>query len=190
MWKLLFFLACFWDPTILCLNSIEVQSVDVVQVKNIAKKAKNTYRCSKTPLHKNFKLSLQQNVINHSYPEKSCRSQKCLVWSQNQWFLFSRVIFVSNFFSISKIFIYGGCRQEGNEEAEDKFGKTDSIWTENPDINTNSFTKCKRPVQHDFLCEQTAFWPSYCPCRFWTLRPTWIMMMRSMTFSYFGIKKK
>ena len=22
---------------------------------------------------------------------------------------------------------------------------------ENPDINTNSFTKCKRPVQHDFL---------------------------------------
>ena len=60
-------------------NSIEVQSVDVVQVKNIAKKAKNTYRCSKTPLHKNFKLSLQQNVKNHSYPEKSCRSQKCLV---------------------------------------------------------------------------------------------------------------
>ena len=101
------------------------------------------------------------------------------------------MIFVSKFFSISKIFIYGGCRQEGNEEAEDKFGKTDSIWTENPDINTNSFTKCKRPVQHDFLCEQTAFWPSYCPCRFWTLRPTWIiMMMRSMTFSYFGIKKE
>ena len=38
---------------------------------------------------------------------------------------------------------------------------------ENPDINTNSFTKCKRPVQHDFLCEQTIFWPTYnCPCRF------------------------
>ena len=36
------------------------------------------------------------------------------------------MIFVSKFFSISKIFIYGGCRQEGNEEAEDKFGKTDS----------------------------------------------------------------
>ena len=96
-------------------------------------------------------MSLQQNVKNHSYPEKSCRSQKCLVWSQNQWFLFSKVIFVSKFFSISKIFIYGGYRQVGNEEAEDKFGKTDSIWTENPDINTNSFTKCKRPVQHDFF---------------------------------------
>ena len=31
----------------------------------------------------------------------------------------------------------------------------------NPDINTNSFTKCKRPVvQDDFLCVQNAFWPS------------------------------
>ena len=38
------------------------QSVDVVQVQNIGKKAKNTYRCSKFSLHKNFKLSLDQNV--------------------------------------------------------------------------------------------------------------------------------
>ena len=40
------------------------QSVDVVQVQNIGKKAKNTYRCSKLSLHKKFKLSLEQNGKN------------------------------------------------------------------------------------------------------------------------------
>ena len=40
------------------------QSVDVVQVQNIGKKAKNTYRWSKFSLHKKFKLILEENVNN------------------------------------------------------------------------------------------------------------------------------
>ena len=44
------------------------QTVDVVQVQNMAKKAKNTYRCSKISLHKKFKLILEQNVTEQAYP--------------------------------------------------------------------------------------------------------------------------
>ena len=43
------------------------QSVDVVQVQNMAKKAENTYRCSKISLHKKFKLILEQNVREQAY---------------------------------------------------------------------------------------------------------------------------
>ena len=45
------------------------------------KKVKNPYRCSKISLHKNFKLSLEQNVTEQTYPKISCRSQKCSVQS-------------------------------------------------------------------------------------------------------------
>ena len=38
------------------------QTVDVVQVENIAKKAKTPGRWSKILLHKKFKLILEQNV--------------------------------------------------------------------------------------------------------------------------------
>ena len=40
------------------------QTVDVVQVENIAKKAKTPGRWSKILLHKKFKLILEQNVRN------------------------------------------------------------------------------------------------------------------------------
>ena len=39
---------------------------DVAYVQNIGQKAKNTYRCSKFSLHKNFKLSLEQNVTEQT----------------------------------------------------------------------------------------------------------------------------
>ena len=73
--------------------------LDGAQVQNNSKKAKNPYRCSKNSLHKNFKLSLEQNVTNQTYPKIRCRSQKCLVQSLKQqfhlvnWFLFSNRIF-------------------------------------------------------------------------------------------------
>ena len=54
-----------------------VKTLDVVQVQKMAKKAKNPYRCSKMSLNKNFKLSLEQNVTEQTYPKISCRSQKC-----------------------------------------------------------------------------------------------------------------
>ena len=44
----------------------------------MSEKRKNTYRCSKIPLHKNFKLILEQNVTEQAYPKISCRSQKCI----------------------------------------------------------------------------------------------------------------
>ena len=48
------------------------QTVDVVQVENIAKKAKTPYRWSKILLHKNFKMILACNV---------CRTTKLsLMW--------------------------------------------------------------------------------------------------------------
>ena len=43
------------------------QTLDVVQVQNMAKKAKNTYRCSKISLHKKFELILEQNVREQAY---------------------------------------------------------------------------------------------------------------------------
>ena len=58
-----------------------VKTLDVVQVQKMVKKAKNPYRCSKMSLNKNFKLSLEQNVTEQSYPKISCRSQKCSVQS-------------------------------------------------------------------------------------------------------------
>ena len=53
-----------------------VKTLDVVQVRKMAKKAKNPCRCSKMLLHKNFKLSLEQNVTEQTYPKISCRLQK------------------------------------------------------------------------------------------------------------------
>ena len=41
----------------------------------MGKIVENPYRCSKIPLHKNFKLVLEQNVRNQTYPKLSCRSQ-------------------------------------------------------------------------------------------------------------------
>ena len=38
---------------------------DAVQVQKIKTKRKNPYRCSKFPLHKNFKLTLEQNDKNN-----------------------------------------------------------------------------------------------------------------------------
>ena len=65
---------------------IESNPHDGVSVRNISEKAKNTYRCSKFPLHKNFKLSLEQNVSEQTYPEISSRSQTCSVQSLIQQF--------------------------------------------------------------------------------------------------------
>ena len=42
------------------------------------------YRCSKIPLHKNFKLVLEQNVRKQTYPTKSCRLQNDLVRLKHQ----------------------------------------------------------------------------------------------------------
>ena len=42
--------------------------------KTISEKAKNTHRCSKIPLHKNFKLVLQQNVMNQTYHKTRLKS--------------------------------------------------------------------------------------------------------------------
>ena len=43
-------------------------TLDDVQVKKMAKKAKNTGRNSKLPLYKKFKLILEQNVRKQTYP--------------------------------------------------------------------------------------------------------------------------
>ena len=55
------------------------QTVDVVQVENIAKKAKTPCRWSKNSLHKNFKLILEQNVTEQTYLKLNYRWQKCWV---------------------------------------------------------------------------------------------------------------
>ena len=65
---------------------IESNPHDGVSVQNISQKAKNTYCCSKFPLHKNFKWSLEQNFSKQTYNKISSRSQKCLVQSPNQQF--------------------------------------------------------------------------------------------------------
>ena len=57
------------------------QTVDVVQVENIAKKAKTPCRWSKNSLHKNFKLILEQNVIEHTYLKINSRLQKMYCWT-------------------------------------------------------------------------------------------------------------
>ena len=38
----------------------------------MSEKRKNTYHCSKIPLHKNFKLVLEQNVTEQAYLQISC----------------------------------------------------------------------------------------------------------------------
>ena len=43
----------------------------------MAKKAKNTGRCSKISLHKKFKLNLEQNVSEQTCLEKTFGLQKC-----------------------------------------------------------------------------------------------------------------
>ena len=60
--------------------------VDGVQVKNISENAKNTGHCSELPLHKKFKLVLEQNVTNQTYLKLRCRSQICLAQSLIQQF--------------------------------------------------------------------------------------------------------
>ena len=57
------------------------QTVDVVQVENIAKKAKTPGRWSKILLHKKFKLILEQNDKKQTDHKISCRSQKRSVQS-------------------------------------------------------------------------------------------------------------
>ena len=52
------------------------QTLDVVQVQNMAKKAKNTYRCSKILLHKKFKLILGQNGRTQTDLKMTFRVQK------------------------------------------------------------------------------------------------------------------
>ena len=42
------------------------ERLDAVQVKNISENAKTPYDWSKNPLHKNFKLTLEQNVTNQT----------------------------------------------------------------------------------------------------------------------------
>ena len=49
---------------------------DGVYVQNIGEKGENPCRWSKISLHKNFKLNLEQNVTEQTYPKISCRSQK------------------------------------------------------------------------------------------------------------------
>ena len=62
------------------MHSRVILRLDGASIKNIGQKAKNTYRCSKFPLNKNFKLSLDQNVASQAYPKISCRLQKRLVY--------------------------------------------------------------------------------------------------------------
>ena len=68
------------------MQSWVILRLDGASIKNIGQKAKNTYGCSKFPLNKNFKLSLEQNVGEQTYPEISSRSQKCSVQSLIQQF--------------------------------------------------------------------------------------------------------
>ena len=65
-------------------NIIEIANLypqDGVLVQNISKKEKKPCHCSKISLHKNFKLSLEQNVCEQTYPKISLRSQKYSVQS-------------------------------------------------------------------------------------------------------------
>ena len=54
-------------------------TLDVVSVKKLVKKAKNTCRNSKISLYKNFKLILGQNVIEQTYPKMSFSLQKSAI---------------------------------------------------------------------------------------------------------------
>ena len=70
-----------------------LQTSDGVRVKNISEKAKNPHRCSKFPLHKKFKLILEQNVREQTCFEIIFRLQKCSVHSENKMFLLSKIAF-------------------------------------------------------------------------------------------------
>ena len=59
----------------------------------MAKKAKNTGRCSKISLHKKFKLNLEQNVSEQTCLEIIFGLQKCSVHSENKMFLLSKIAF-------------------------------------------------------------------------------------------------
>ena len=76
-----------WKSTKIC------RPQDVVLVQNNSKKGENPCRCSKFPLHKNFKLILDQNVSEQIYPEISSRSQKCSVQSLIQSFILIKLNF-------------------------------------------------------------------------------------------------
>ena len=52
------------------------QSLDVVQVKKMAKKAKTPCRSTKISLHKKFKLILEQNDSKHRDLKITLRFQK------------------------------------------------------------------------------------------------------------------
>ena len=54
-------------------------TLDVVSVKKLVKKAKNTCRNSKISLYKNFKLILGQNVIEQTYPKITFSLQKSAI---------------------------------------------------------------------------------------------------------------
>ena len=58
-------------------GSQNVQTLDVVQVKKLAKKAKTPCHSTKISLHKKFKLILEQNDSEQVYPKISIRLQKC-----------------------------------------------------------------------------------------------------------------
>ena len=86
------------------ISKVAKKWLDGIKVKNISKNAKNTCHCSEIPLHKNFKLTLEQNVTNQTYLKLSCRSQKCSVQLLNHqfnlvnWILFTNDSTRLNFF--------------------------------------------------------------------------------------------
>ena len=69
-------------------EQIPIWPEDGAIVPNISVKSKNTGHESKFPLLKKFKLSLDQNVTEHSFLKLSSRSSKCTVISLNQPFYF------------------------------------------------------------------------------------------------------
>ena len=93
------FTACHWYlkgiSKQLFIHCSNVQTLDVVQVKNIGKKAKNPCRWSKISLHKNFKLILEQNVTEQTYPKISCRWLNCSFQSLIQQFYLVNWILIS-----------------------------------------------------------------------------------------------
>ena len=57
-------------------GSQNVQTLDVVQVKKLVKKAKTPCRSTKISLYKKFKLILEQNAREQTYLKISFRWQK------------------------------------------------------------------------------------------------------------------
>ena len=67
-------------------------SLDVIQVKKIAKKAKNTGHCTKILLHKKFKLILEQNVREQTYLKITFRLQKYSLYKVKLYLKIERFI--------------------------------------------------------------------------------------------------